>query len=368
MCVAEVEGLGGGLVGEWDRLALQRGASVFARPGWLTAWAGAFGKAGALRALTVRRGGELVGVLPVVGGRVGVRTPVNSETALIAPVVADADAAGEIAEWLLARRAGAVDLDAVLGEDPVTEALRAAAERAQVPVLEAPRCRSPYVETVGDPASFLARLSKNRRHGLKRLEKRLAEAGEVTFDVHDGRDEDLAALLSEGLRLEAREWKLAAGSAIMSSPARVAFYTAGARWAAGAGVLRLAFLRLDGRAIAFGYCLQQGRTLHFLKLGMDDEHAKLGPGMMITKRLVDHAFAEPEVAELDLLGENESYKADLASGVREQVRLRVYPTPALGGVQRAATAAAGDLRAAAVARLSGPTRERLLAVRNRLRR
>jgi CelD/BcsL family acetyltransferase involved in cellulose biosynthesis len=365
--MAEVRAIEGDLVAAWDELALRVGASVFARPGWLAAWAGAFGKAGGLRALTVHREGGLVAVLPVLASRFGVRTPVNGETALIAPVVADADAAGELAEWLLGRRAP-VDLDAVLAEDTVTAAVRDGAGRARTPVLEAHRCSSPYVETVGDPASFLAHLSKNRRHGLKRLEKRLAEAGEVTFDVHDGRDEDLAALLAEGLRLEAREWKLAAGSAIMSSPARVAFYTGGARWAAGEGLLRLAFLRLDGRAIAFGYCLQQGRTLSFLKLGMDDELSKLGPGLLITKRLVDHALAEPAVEELDLLGENAPWKADLASGVREQVRLRVYPTPGVGGVQRAATAAVGELREAAVARLPDRTRERLSAVRNRLRR
>lgn len=356
------------LVEAWDALALAAGAPVFARPGWLRAWAGAFGRTDALRALTVHRGDALVGVLPVIAGPLAVHTPVNSETAMISPVVADDDAAGELAERLLARRTGLVDLDAVPARDPVVTALRAAAGARGVAALEATRCSSPYIDTVGDPADFLKRLSKNRRHGLKRLQKRLGEAGEVTFEMADGRDGDLAARLAEGLHLEAREWKLAAGSAIVSSPAKVAFYTAGARWAAEAGVLRLAFLRLDGHAIAFGYCLQQGRSLHFLKLGMDDEHAKLGPGMMITKHLIDHAFAQSEVAELDLLGENESYKADLASGVREQVRLRVYPTPGVGGVQRAATAAAADLRAKAVARLSGPTRERLLAVRNRLQR
>jgi len=356
------------LVASWDQLALATGAPVFARPGWLRVWAQAFGKTAALRALTVHRGGDLVGVLPVINGPLGVRTPVNSETALVAPVVADDDAAGSLAEFLLARRPGPVDLDAVLADDPVTVALRGTADRAGVPVLEVHRCSSPYVDTVGDPAAFTQRLSRNRRHGLKRLQNRLREAGEVSFEVVDGSDGDLAGRLREGLALEAREWKLAAGSAIVSSPARVAFYTAGARWAAEAGVLRLAFLRLDGTAIAFGYCLQQGRTLHFLKLGMDDARAKLGPGILITKYLIDHAFAEPEVAELDMLGENESYKADFASGAREQVRLRAYPAPGVGGVHRAATARVADLRAAAVARLSGPTRERLLALRNRLAR
>ncbi|PVZ13021.1 GNAT family N-acetyltransferase [Actinomycetospora cinnamomea] len=363
--MAEVRALDEGLVAAWDRLALATGAPVFARPGWLRAWAGAFGKASALRALTVHRDGELAGVLPVVTAPLGVHTPVNSETALIAPVLADADAAGELAEHLLARRS-VVDLDAVLADDPLTAALRDAAGRGRVPVLETHRCSSPYVATVGDPADFLQRLSRNRRHGLKRLRNRLRDAGEVTFEVCDGGDGVLEERLREGLALEAREWKLAAGSAILSSPARVAFYTAGARWAAEVGVLRLAFLRVDGTAIAFGYCLQQGRTLHFLKLGMDDAHAKLGPGVLLTQHLVEHAFAEPEVAELDLLGENESYKADFATGIREQVRLRAYPTPGVGTVQRAATARVADLRAAAVARLSGPTRERLVALRNRL--
>lgn len=353
------------LLEAWDELALASGAPVFARPGWLTAWADAFGVRRHLRALTVHRDGALVALLPVTTGPPAVRTPTNSETALIAPVVADDDAAGELAQRLLARRAGTVDLDAVLADHPLTAAVRAAA--GDTPALESVRCSSPWVDTSGDPAEFLQRLSKNRRHGLKRLAKRLDEAGEVTFDVRDGTD-DLDDLLRDGLRLEAREWKLAAGTAIASSPARVAFYTQAARWAADAGVLRLAFLRLDGRAIAFGYCLQQGPTLHFLKLGMDDDHARLGPGMMITKRLIDHAFAEPGVRELDLLGENESYKADLASGVREQVRLRVYPTPVLGGAQRAATAAVADLRRQAVDRLSEDTRARLLALRNRLRR
>ena len=356
------------LLEAWDALALRTGAPVFARPGWLTAWADAFGRRDHLRALTVHRGGELVGVLPVTTGPLALRTPTNSETALIAPAIADDDAAGELAQRLLARRAGTVDLDAVPAAHPLTRAVRDGA--GSTPSTETVRCSSPWVDTSGDPADFLQRLSKNRRHGLKRLAKRLDEAGEVSFDVHDGTnggDDDLAELLRDGLRLEAREWKLAAGSAIASSPARVSFYTQAARWAADAGVLRLAFLRLDGRAIAFGYCLQQGPTLHFLKLGMDDDHAKLGPGMMITKRLIDHAFAQPGVRELDLLGENESYKADLASGVREQVRLRVYPTPGLGTVQRRATDAVAALRKAAVARLSGPTRERLLAARNRLR-
>ncbi|MEJ2885880.1 GNAT family N-acetyltransferase [Actinomycetospora aeridis] len=352
------------LLEAWDALALATGAPVFARPGWLRAWATAFGRLDDLRALTVHRGGELVAVLPVVGGRAAVRTPVNSETAMIVPVVADGDAAAELAQLLLARRAGVVDLDAVLADDPLTTQVR----RTRNPVHATVRCRSPYVDTSGEVDAYLATLSKSRRKEVRRRERRLEEMGELTFEMDHGTGDDLGARLEEGFRLEAREWKLAAGSAIVSSPARVAFYTAGARWAAEQGVLRLAALRVDGHAFASGYCLEQSGTLHFLKLGMDDAYAKYGPGLMINLRMIEHAFARSDLDTFDMLGEFEPYKADLTGTVREQHRLRVYPTPVVGGVQRAATAAAGDLRRAVVARLSAPTRERLLAIKNRLQR
>jgi CelD/BcsL family acetyltransferase involved in cellulose biosynthesis len=225
---------------------------------------------------------------------------------------------------------------------------------------------SPYIDTTGDPASFLRRLSKNRRHGLRRLRHRMADAGEVVLDVRDG-TEDLDSLLDEGVRLEARPWKVAAGSAILSSPASVRFYTEGARWAAAEGILRLAHLRIDGRSVAFGYCLRQGGRLYFLKLGMDDELTKLGPGVVLTHHLVDHCCEDPELSELDLLGDSESYKADLASGTREQVRLQVFGHRLTGSAHRAALASAARLRAEAVSRLSDDTRARLSAFRNRWR-
>jgi CelD/BcsL family acetyltransferase involved in cellulose biosynthesis len=350
----------------WDALAVASGASPFVRPGWLGAWADAFGRGDDLRLLTLERGGELVGVLPLLPGPLGLRSPTNHETALFTPVLADADAAAELADRLL--RAGAtVDLAALPADDDATGALRAAARRAGAPVLERPICASPWIDTTGDPASFLRRLSKNRRHGLRRLRHRMADAGEVVLDVSDGTGDDVGALLDEGFRLEARPWKLAAGSAVLSAPANVRFYTEGARWAAGAGLLRLVHLRVDGRSVAFGYCLRQGDTLYFLKLGMDDELAKLGPGVVLTHHLVDHCCEDPQLARLDLLGDAESYKADLASGVREQIRLQVFGHRLTGAAHRAALASAARLRERAVARLSDDTRARLSALRNRWR-
>jgi CelD/BcsL family acetyltransferase involved in cellulose biosynthesis len=361
-----VQALSPALVERWDRLAVATGAPPFVRPGWLQAWAAAFGRTGAVRLITVERGGELVAVLPVLAGRFGVQSTTNQETALYRPVTADPDAAAELAERLLAARPRVVDLAAVDVADPDVVALRDVAHRAGAVELVRTMRRSPFLDVSGDPAAFQRGLSKNRRHGLKRLRNRMAEAGTVEFDVHDGRD-DLAALLAEGLRLEARQWKLAAGSAVLSSPATVAFYTAATRWAADEGLLRLAFLRLSGQSIGFGLCLRYGSTLSFLKIGMDDAHAKLGPGMVLTQHLINHAFADPELRELDFLGDNESYKADLATGTRDQVRILLFPGRT-GPVLRGSVAAAARARSGTLSRLPDGTRERLSALRNRLRR
>jgi CelD/BcsL family acetyltransferase involved in cellulose biosynthesis len=354
------------LVEGWDRLAVATGAPPFMRPGWLRAWAEAFGQTAALRLVTVERGGELVAVLPVLAGPMGVRSTTNQETALYRPVTADPEATAELAERLLATRPRIIDVAAVTATDPDVVALRVAAERAGSAVHVQSMRRSPYVDVSGNPEQFRRGLSKNRRHGLTRLQNRMAEAGTVAFDVRDGRT-DLPALLDEGLRLEAREWKVAAGSAVLSSPASVAFYTAATRWAADTDLLRLVFLRLSGKAIGFGLCLQYGATLSFLKLGMDDSYAKLGPGVVLTQHLIDYAFADPELRELDLLGDNESYKADLASGTREQVRMMLFPGRT-GPALRGSVAAAAWARSEVAARLPESTRDRLSALRNRLRR
>ena len=91
------------LVERWDRLAVGIGAPPFVRPGWLRAWAEAFGRTDAMRLVTVERGGDLVAVLPVLGGPFGVRSTTNQETALYTPVTADPEAAAELAERLLGR-------------------------------------------------------------------------------------------------------------------------------------------------------------------------------------------------------------------------------------------------------------------------
>ena len=353
---------------EWDELAVRSGSPPFVRPGWIREWMAAFAPGQGVQVVAVKRGGELTAVLPLVSGRWRLRSPTNGESMAFSPVVADADAAAELADRLLARQERIVDLSVVpAGRGAPAEIMRSAAERRGAAVLTRTMTMSPFLDVSGSWSEFNQRLSAKRRQGMRRLGNRLADVGRVTFDVHDGRS-DLDALLEDGFRLEAREWKRAAGSAILSHPSTTRFYTSVARWAADVDVLRLAFLRLDGHPIAFSYNLQDSGRLYGLKLGMDDEYAKSGPGVVISHRLIEYAFAEPGLVQFDFLGQNDPYKAEYASGTCEHVRLQIFPGGRAGRLQREAVARSAALRSRLVSRLPDAARARLSAVRNRLAR
>jgi CelD/BcsL family acetyltransferase involved in cellulose biosynthesis len=144
----------------------------------------------------------------------------------------------------------------------------------------------------------------------------------LELDVQDGRCR-LPELLDEGFGVEASGWKGRAGTAIVSRWRTRLFYPAVARWAADTGILRLAFLRHDGRAIAFSFGLQQGGTHYGLKLGYEESYARFSPGMLILHRLTEWCFEQPEVRAFEMLGQADEYKSEFATVVEKQERVQI---------------------------------------------
>jgi hypothetical protein len=86
--------------------------------------------------------------------------------------------------------------------------------------------------------------------------------------------------------------KGAEGTSINSSPAKRRFYTEVARWAAERGWLRLYFLRLNGRTLAFDYCLEYDGIHYGLATGYDPAYGKFSPGMILRQLMIARAFSE----------------------------------------------------------------------------
>jgi CelD/BcsL family acetyltransferase involved in cellulose biosynthesis len=150
---------------------------------------------------------------------------------------------------------------------------------------------------------------------LRRRRRRLAERGSVALELADG-TERLDELLTEGFGVEAAGWKGANGTAIASQPATRQFYRDVARWAAARGWLRLAFLRVDGRAIAFDYAIEEGRVHYLLKTGYDPAYRAFAPGLLIREEMLARAFSSG-VSRYEFLGDDAEWKLEWTNLARE---------------------------------------------------
>lgn len=330
------------LAEEWDALAERTGATPFDYPGWIAAWWAAFG-AGRLEVVAVREGGELTAVLPLVRRTRGVRLPTNGHSPSFAPIGSE-DGIAEACDAVFAPRPVYVWARFVTSAAP----LRSSAKRHGYATVERVAQRSPYVRlegfSLGDRAQ--ARI------------RRLGRRGHVELDVVDGAD-GLAEPLRRAFELEASGWKSALRTAIASDPRTVRFYTEIAAWAAKRGMLRLVFLRLDGRPIAADIVLLHGGRTYDLKGGYDPEFARYSPGLVLQAMLIEWAAAHG-CATHELLGDAEQWKLEWTDLVRPRFEL-----VALGGGIGARIALGALARAVPAARLAGRQIMRRRAIRAR---
>ena len=312
----------GPLAAEWEELVERAGTGPFSRPGWFDAWWQAFGR-GRLEVVALRRHGELAAVLPLLRRRGMRRSLTNWHTPEFEVPAVDTDARATLFRRLLAETRMPLALTLVTAGRPDAAAFKAAAGAARLPVLEHTVERSPYVEIAGAWDAYLQALPRRMRSELRRRRRRLEERGELALDVGTG-DEGLARLLDEGFAVETSGWKAHAGTAIVSRPDTLAFYTSAARWAAERGSLRLAFLRLDGRPLAFHFTIEDGGVAYQLKGGYDPAFRELAPGMLLIQDMLAWAFARG-LHTYEFLGADEDFKLGWTSGLRDRLAIQAFP-------------------------------------------
>jgi CelD/BcsL family acetyltransferase involved in cellulose biosynthesis len=312
---------------EWDELAGRLRASPFLRPGWIAAWGEAFAP-GPLVIHAARRDGALVGVVPLARRRDALRSASNEHSPEFGFLSADREVAEELAAAVFAGNQAAVCLDFVDPSDIGLEACRRRARDIGYRTMERLRLRSPYLVVDGDWSRHGR--PGTRRESERRL-RRLSETGNVELDIADG-GERLDELLEEGFRVEASGWKGRQGTAIVQRPETRAFYAAVARWAADRGWLRLAFLRLDRRPLAFLFGLEADAVFYSLKSGFDPEFRRYGPGALLRYQLLARAFSEG-LRRYEFLGDADAVKLEWTATHRPRIVFRAY-APSLSGLLR----------------------------------
>ncbi len=316
---------------EWEDLAASLHAAPFLWPAWTQAWWRAFGS-GRLRILAAYRDGELSGVLPLRRLRSNLGSTTNAHTPLFGLLASDEEVASHLARALFAQSTAHVELSHLSASDANLGILHEAASSARYRLLERSMQASPYVATDGDWERYEGGLRRKLRSELRRRRRRLEEEGRLDLEVLDG-GENLEALLEEGFRIEGSGWKEASGTSINSEPRTRRFYAEVARWAARRGWLRLAFLRLDGKAIAFDYALEHEGVHYLLKTGYDPAFGRFAPGMILRHMMLLRAFSG-DIHTYDFLGEDYPWKHEWTNAWQEHLFLQMFAPTALGLANR----------------------------------
>ncbi len=318
------------MVRAWERLAADTAAVPFTHPGWVQAWAGR-------RRISLITAGPVNGhaaVLPMLRRGGTLATPTDWHCPVFEAAATDDAALGDLAAELANGGAHKIVLGFLDAAGSTFRVLRSELDRAGFTIECRPRMESPFIDLSDGWEAYSRSLPAKKRSDLRRRRRRLEEAGRVTIEVYDGSG-NLDALLTEGFAVEAAGWKGGEGTAIASNPAIERLYREAAHWAAGEGWLRLAFLRIDGRPIAFDYCIQDDRRHYLLKTGYDPEYRGSAPGSLLRVEMIERAFGAG-LETYEFAGNAEPWKLEWTKAARHIVELTAYAPTAIGQTMRLA--------------------------------
>jgi CelD/BcsL family acetyltransferase involved in cellulose biosynthesis len=304
---------------EWGALARDEPSAGLTHA-WMRCWWATFG-AGRPRVCTVRRDGRLTGVLPLRSRRGVLSGWSNEETDTLRPLAETAADLEAIVDAVVRTAWSRLNLRGLPEGDPATRLLRERAGAVALTMLD-PFRDSPVIETSGTLEDYRAAMSRNTRQRVGKHRRRLEREHDVRLTLLE-RPQDPLARLDEALRLEASTWKGRAGSAVLSSEKRTAFYRDVAQTFAQDGTFRVSELRVDGRLAAFDVALLRGGHVASLITSYDESLGSYSPGLVLRMAIVEACF-EQGLAANDLLGTMLEWKTKFATGSRPTQTLRVY--------------------------------------------
>jgi CelD/BcsL family acetyltransferase involved in cellulose biosynthesis len=263
------------------------------------------------RVLTVREAGfdgRLLALMPLVlppPGRSGLaRVPLHVQAALGTPLLdaaAGSDVLAAILGFLRESRPELVGLAfSRLPQDGGVFALAehaAAQDGAALTIIE-PYRRAVLPRGTAFDLHLRAAVTVRRQKELRRQERRLADTGALAFDSVE--EPGAVAIATEAfLALEARGWKGARRTALVSQPPLATFVRAMTRGLAQKGQCRIDTLSSGGLPVAMGIVLTSGDTAAFWKTAYDERFASFSPGVHLVLRLTERQLALPAIAMTD---------------------------------------------------------------------
>ena len=251
---------------------------------------------------------RLIGLMPVISMWRAYKIPlpalVSAEPygTLCTPPL-DRDMAEEAAAQLLqqARQSGAralilraISLDGAAMK-AFTEALRKNGMQPRILQSHVRAC----LDASGDADEMLHdALGAKKLKELRRQRNRLAEHGDVRFDVAR-EPKDVAAALETFLELEASGWKARRGTALGQHDGDAAFIRRAGSALAETGQCEIVTLWAGETPVASAIVLRHLDRAFYFKLGIDERFSKFSPGVQLTLELTRYFCADPAIRLVD---------------------------------------------------------------------
>lgn len=167
---------------------------------------------------------------------------------------------------------------------------------------------------------------KHLKQELNRRLRRLKELGAVEFVVsHDYSPE----LMDVYLQLEADGWKGRGGTAATCDPKVTKLHNDFAREVAARNALSIYQLKLDGKTIAMSVNIRYDRQTVHWKTSYDEKYSRYSPGNLLFRELVSDCLRQNS-PEIDFLSPATPNKRFWASGEREHAAFYVFQKSVFG--------------------------------------
>lgn len=323
----------GELADAWNSLA---GDLPFRRHEWLAAWWRHYEQPGAeLFVLVVRDAeGDIVGLAPwyrkrgALFGRtlafLGSGEVCSEYPTLLAPPELAELAARRVADWLVDEGCGewdAIELEGVHQNDAALAGLIDALVERGCLARRRQRISAWRLELPADWNSYLPRLSKSRRGGVRTLEKRYFATGRAVLRTAES-EKDVERGLKILHDLHQRRRKSLGDAGCFASPRFAGFLQEVAQRFYAQDALRLQWIELDGRPVSAAFDLCSTDTVYHYQSGIDPDSVQDKPGWLMQICSLKQAIGEGFLA-YDFLRGDEPYKSWWRAERRPLVEVRL---------------------------------------------
>jgi CelD/BcsL family acetyltransferase involved in cellulose biosynthesis len=164
----------------------------------------------------------------------------------------------------------------------------------------------PYLPVTCSYENYQQTISPGRRSDLRRLMRIAAGIGNLSVEIVAPSSAEIDSYIDEIFETEASGWKKRVHTAMITDCRLGVFFRQYMRDAAGLGMLRLCYLRIQDTCVAAIAGIVHSNRFWILKTGYDERYAKCSPGILVMDEVIRYVFSK-NLEAVEFLGSDEGW-------------------------------------------------------------